>query len=268
MKKRIFSGSINGKNYEDRTQFIRDLNAASELTSVSYNEQEVNVDDETPNTECKCKNCQKEIDVTDLTDAQKEKVKAIDNMFKDIFGVGMTDVFGGFLKAVQADKLLKPVENKQTNTDETENDDIHFMSQDELINKYVFPETSYKFDGSARDEYELDKFDKHLNDLTEDFCEEEWDENVDDEYVKDTFTNEIDKLTKQIESIEKKTRTIDEKLSDLENIIEIKKRHGFDYVKEDELYEEYTKQFDILCNYESYKRLLVEYYKELLKYIA
>lgn len=265
MKKLVFNGSINGKNYTDRSQFIEDLKTAKELKSVSYNEEEVDVC-EAPDTECKCKKCQKEIDMTDLTPAQKEQVKALDDMFKDIFGKGMNDIFGGFLKATQASNLLTYADEKQT--DEEPEEDIHFMSQDELLEKYVLPETTYKFTGEARDECELDKFDKHLQSLVSEFGEEEWDENVDCEFIKDALSDEINKLSKQIDSVEKRTRSIDEKIADLEAILEIKKRHGFDYVKEDELYEEYTKQFDILYNYESYKRLLVEYYKELLKMIA
>lgn len=264
MKKEIFTGTINGKQYNDLTQFSKDLGNTENFNSVNFSLENIECD-EHPETDCKCTNCQKEIDMEDLTPEQKAKVQHLDNMLKEIFGKSMTDIFGGFLKAVQADKILKPVEK---NKDAPVQDDVHFMSQEEIVQKYVLPETTYKFTGGAQDEYELDKFDKYLQKLVVEFAMDEWDDDVDADALKNTFIKLIDKYNKRIESFEESLDLLDEQIADLETIIDLKKKYPVLNCKEERTHYDYsTTEFDKTTNYVSYARLRAEYYRELLKYI-
>lgn len=264
MKKEIFTGTINGKQYNDFTQFSKDLGNTEDFKSVNFSLKNIECDEQ-PETDCKCTNCQKEIDMEDLTPEQKAKVQHLDNMLNEIFGQSMTDIFGSFLKAFQEDKIIKPVEKHE---DEPTQDNVHFMSYDEIVEKYVLPETTYKFTGGAQDEYELDKFDRHLQKLVVEFAQDEWDDDVDVDALKNMFINLIDKYNKQIESFEESLHLLDEKIADLETIIDLKKKYPALNSSEEETYYDYsTTDFDKTTNHESYVRLLVEYYKELLKYI-
>lgn len=273
MSNRKFTGSINGKTYKNYQEFLDALALMNDadIKSIQYSEVTEDTHEDThPETDCKCKKCQKEIDMTDLNDKQKAKVKALDGVLKDIFGVGMTDIFGGFLKATQANNLLQPLkENADEDDNEIENEaaEAHFMDEDELEDKYIFPMTSYEFTGTERDDLELDKFDRLLQRRLNEFQEENIADDVDLDYLSDRFKDAFDNVSHKSSETDLNLHAIDVKIAKYEKLLDAQSELGLDTETTKLQLKNLQLDFEKMDAKHSYFELLKKYYTDIVAYL-
>lgn len=272
MSNRKFTGSINGKTYKNYQEFLNALALMNDedIKSIQYSEVTEDTQEEVlPKTDCKCKKCQKEIDMTDLNDKQKAQVKALDDTLKDIFGVGMTDIFGGFLKATQANNLLQPLKENTEDDKEIENEaaEAHFMDEDELEEKYIFPMTSYEFTGTERDDLELDKFDRLLQRRLNEFQEENIADDVDLDYLSDRFKDAFDDVSHKSSETDLNLHAIDVKIAKYEKLLDAQSELGLDTETTKLQLKNLQLDFEKMDAKHSYFELLKKYYTDIVAYL-
>jgi hypothetical protein len=254
MTNKVFKGVINGKEYTSKEEFLKDLENTSNLENVVYESSEENV--------------KEGVDTTSLTETQKTLYNKWNALFDDLFGVNFDKLFAGYKAGT-----LKQAE-QETGTKITELDSVQKpkqMSFNEFTDKYIMKPTTYQFDGTSKDDEELDKFDRYLSDKICDFKDD-----VTKKYLADLDTHEVQV---QFETARKKSiadkshveKDIDNKSKEeyyRRTLVDALKSLGEETRIEQDKLDACNKELEALYSKSYYYDLLEDYYFELNEFIT
>lgn len=261
-----FTGKINGVTYANWEDFQKSLESMTkeEIHSIEYQDYQVEVND---------------------NEAVVKKLPAPEYDLNTLFA----ELFGAFFGALVGHNSLKPVEqlvdknNNQMEQVKVPEEQIQQAIQqakevkkvevDELVNGYLFDETTYEFTGGEEDEFELDKFDRFLQKKFDEFEQIDFSARSGDELsdfmldLRVPFMSRVKEVTDSINKEDVKLRELDVQMANLENCLNVNTICGFDTTTINEKYESVQREFDVLQNVQNYHRLLKQYLAKVITHI-